>query len=62
MPQIGKRCHELRVSDGEVEWRVFYAVRPDAIVVIGVEKKGTQRTPKGTIQSCKRRIAAFDRG
>ena len=61
LSQIGKSCHELRVRDGDVDWRLFYAVRPDAIVVLGVEKKGTQRTPKGTIQSCKKRIAAYDR-
>ena len=34
MPGIGKGCHELRVPDGNVDWRIFYAVRPDAIVIL----------------------------
>ncbi|HQQ77108.1 MAG TPA: type II toxin-antitoxin system RelE/ParE family toxin [Thermoanaerobaculia bacterium] len=61
MPEIGKGCHELRVPDGNVDWRIFYAVRPDAIVILGVEKKGTQHTPKATIAACARRLAAWDR-
>ncbi|HEY3349000.1 MAG TPA: hypothetical protein VGM13_04440 [Thermoanaerobaculia bacterium] len=47
--------------DGNVDWRIFYAVPPDAIVILGVEKKGTQHTPKATITACARRLAAWDR-
>ena len=61
MPGIGKGCHELRVPDGNVDWRIFYAVRPDAIVILGVEKKGSQRTPKAVIAACAWRLAAWDR-
>jgi phage-related protein len=49
------------VPDGNVDWRIFYAVRADAIVVLGIEKKGTQRTPKAVIAACARRLAAWDR-
>ena len=61
MPGIGKGCHELRLPDGNVDWRIFYAVRPDAVVILEVEKKGTQRTPKATIEACVRRLAAWDK-
>jgi hypothetical protein len=37
------------------------AVRHDAIVILGVEKKSTQRTPKAAIAACARRLAAWDR-
>lgn len=61
MPGIGSACHELRIGDEGTDWRIFYAIRPDAIVILGVEKKGTQRTPKSTVLTCKRRLQAWDR-
>lgn len=61
MPDIGPASHELRVPDGNTDWRIFYAIRPDAIVILGVEKKSTQRTPKVTISACRQRLRAWDR-
>lgn len=60
MPSIGPRCHELRISDGPTDWRVFYRIDPDAILVIEVAKKQTQATPKITINQCQRRLAEYD--
>ena len=28
MPSIGKRCHELRIQDKDVKWRIVYRDRP----------------------------------
>ncbi len=61
MPGIGPASHELRVPGGNTDWRIFYAIRPDAIVILGVEKKGSQRTPKATISACRQRLRAWDR-
>jgi hypothetical protein len=36
-------------------------LQQDAIVVLGIEKKGTQRTLKTVIAACARRLAAWDR-
>jgi hypothetical protein len=30
MSVIGPGCHELRVVDGEVSWRLVYVLEPDA--------------------------------
>ena len=60
MPDIGARCHELRVSDGDVEWRIFYRTDVDAVVLIDVLKKKSRRTPKKTLETCRRRLAAYD--
>lgn len=60
MPCIGTHCHELRISDGPIGWRVFYRIDPDAILVIEVLKKQTQATPKAVIDQCKRRLAEYD--
>jgi len=46
MPAIGARCHELRINDEDVTWRVFYRVDPDAIVIAEVTTKKTARTPQ----------------
>jgi phage-related protein len=60
MPSIGARCHELRIDDGRVTWRVFYRIDMDAIVILEVLKKQTQATPKAAIDACKRRLAEYD--
>jgi phage-related protein len=61
MPSIGPRCHELRIAEGRVIWRIFYRADLDAIVILDVIQKKTQTTPKATIEICKRRLADYDR-
>jgi phage-related protein len=60
MPAIGARCHELRIPDEGRSWRIFYRIDEDAILILGVEAKKTQTTPRRTIDTCKRRLAAYD--
>lgn len=60
MPTIGARCHELRIVDGEKNWRVVYRIDTDAIVILEVFQKKTQATPKYVIDNCKRRIKQYD--
>ncbi|MDE2089230.1 MAG: type II toxin-antitoxin system RelE/ParE family toxin, partial [Gammaproteobacteria bacterium] len=33
MPSIGPGCHELRINDRGVTWRIVYRVDSDAIVI-----------------------------
>lgn len=60
MPSIGKRCHELRVIDEQVSWRIIYRVDVDAIVIADVFAKKTEKTPRQIISECKRRFKEFD--
>lgn len=60
MPSIGPRCHELRVGDADVTWRIFYRIDPDAIVILEVLKKKTPKTPKAVLLACRRRLAEYD--
>jgi phage-related protein len=60
MPSIGKRCHELRIVDETVSWRVLYRLDPDALVILGVFKKTTRTTPKRMIEQAKRRLALYE--
>jgi phage-related protein len=60
MPSIGRRCHELRVPDEQHNWRIFYRIDADAILILDVVAKTTQKTPKKVIDDCKRRLALYD--
>ena len=60
MPSIGKRCHELRIPDEDVTWRIVYRTDADAIVIGEVFAKKTKGTPKKVIDVCKRRFKKYD--
>ena len=61
MPDIGRRCAELRIVDEHVTWRIVYRVDGDAILIAEVFAKKTQITPKSVIDNCKRRLREYDR-
>ena len=60
MPSIGARCHELRIQDAAVTWRIVYRVDPDAIVILDVFSKKTREMPKTVIDTCKQRLREYD--
>ena len=60
MPNIGSRCHELRIRDQEKNWRVIYRIDSDAIVILEVFAKTTEQTPKRVIEECKRRLTNYE--
>lgn len=60
MPDIRPRCHELRVKDEGAEWRIFYRVDPDAILILDVFNKTTRSTPQRIIGACRRRVKQYD--
>jgi phage-related protein len=60
MPSIGPRCHELRVIDERVTWRIVYRVDPDAIVIAEVFAKKTSKTPATVLDACRRRLKEYD--
>lgn len=57
---IGPRCHELRINDNRVTWRVIYRIDTDAIIIAAVFKKQTRKIPKKIIDLCKGRLAYYD--
>lgn len=60
MPSIGRRCHELRINDEGVTWRIVYRTDPDAIVIGEVFAKKTNATPAKVISTCRRRFKQYD--
>ena len=60
MPAIGRRCHELRISDERSDWRIIHRVDPDGIVVLDVFSKKSRKTPKHVLDTCRARLRAYD--
>jgi phage-related protein len=60
MPVIGERCHELRIVDVDVTWRLIYRVDPDAIVIVDVFSKKSRTTPQSVITRSKKRLREYD--
>jgi phage-related protein len=60
MSSIGKRCHELRIDDKNVTWRIMHRIDPDAIVILDIFDKKTRETPKRVIDDCQNRIRQYD--
>ena len=59
MPGIGAHCHELRVTDADLTWRIVNHLESEAVVILDVFTKKTRATPKATIENCQRRLAAY---
>ena len=60
MPSVGPRCHEMRVRDEDQNWRIIYRIDTDVIVIVAVFAKDTRQTPKRVIDTCQRRLRAYD--
>ena len=59
MAAVGPGCHELRVPDRNVAWRILCQVAPDAVVVLEVFQKKTRTTPKRVIEDARRQLEAY---
>ena len=60
MPSIAKGCHELRINDESKTWRIIYRIDDDAIVVVDVFAKKTNKTPDAVIKRCQKRLKQYD--
>ena len=59
MPEIGRNCHELRIDDGGVTWRIVYHLDSDAVVILEVFQKKTRTTPTKVVEVTRRRLRAY---
>lgn len=60
MPTVGRQCHELRVGDENVTWRIVYRIDADAIVIADVFGKKSRTTPNAVIEICRKRLKEYD--
>jgi phage-related protein len=59
MPIIGQACHELRIPDAGKNWRIFYHLDADCIVILDIHHKTTQKTPQHVLDLCSRRLKRY---
>jgi len=62
MPSVGRSCHELRIIDENTTWRIIYRIDTDAIIILEVFSKKTNKTPNRIIEICKKRLKDYDNG
>jgi phage-related protein len=60
MPSIGRGVHELRVRDEDHNWRIIYRTDDRIVLVVEIFEKKTRKTPKSTIDLCKKRLRDWD--
>jgi len=60
MSSIGAGCHELRINDENLTWRIIYKIYSDTILILEVYEKKTSKTPKSIIDICKQRIKRYN--
>lgn len=60
LPATGPRCHELRIPDEHVSWRIVHRLDPDAVIIAEVFHKTTRSTPRHVIETCRRRLRIYD--
>ena len=61
MSDLGAACHELRIVDRSVTWRIMHHLATDAIVILDVFPKKTAATPRSIIAECRKRLAEYQR-
>lgn len=59
MTSIGARCHELRIVDQKLSWRIIYRIDAEAIVILEVFEKQSRQTPQNVIDVCKKRLKDY---
>lgn len=59
MPSVGTNCHELRIVDQNMRWRILYYLAPDAVVILEVFKKKTRATPKKVFDAARERLRTY---
>jgi phage-related protein len=60
MSSIAASCHELRVNDEGRTWRLMYRLNVDAILILAVFAKKTEKTPDEIIRIYRRRLRDYD--
>lgn len=59
MPTIGSNCHELRINDEKKTWRIVYFIDDEAIVILDIFEKTSNKTPKKVIELCQKRLRQY---
>ncbi len=61
MSAVGKRCFELRVRDGGINWRLVFRIDEDAIVIAGLFRKTSRAATDRLVEVSRGRLSRYDR-
>jgi phage-related protein len=59
LPEIGAKCHELRITDSRRIWRIVYHLDAEAVVILEVFDKETRSIPGHIVETCKKRLQRY---
>ncbi|MEX2208961.1 MAG: type II toxin-antitoxin system RelE/ParE family toxin [Myxococcota bacterium] len=59
MPSIGPRCWELRIRDAQQNWRIFYRIDTDGVVILAVHDKKSERALQQVLNVCRQRLGRY---
>jgi phage-related protein len=62
IPDLCPRCHELRIKDQDKWYRIIYRLDRDAIIILDVFEKKSNKIPKRILDTCRQRIKRYDEG
>lgn len=57
---IASGCHELRINDQGLTWRLMYRIDTDVILILAVFAKKTEKTPDDIIRTCRNRLRDYE--
>ena len=60
MPSVGSRCHEMLINDTEQTWRIIYRIDEDAILIVDIFAKKTNKTPEAVLKRSQQRLKQYD--
>ena len=60
LPGIAAGLYELRIREPDKNWRIFYRVDDDYIVIVHQLNKTTRTLPNQDITLIQNRLAAYD--
>ncbi len=61
IPDLCSRCHELRIKDKNTWYRIIYRIDSDAIVILHVFEKKSNKIAKSLLDTCKKRMKQYDK-
>jgi phage-related protein len=59
LPDIGRNCYELRIREAQHFWRIVYHLDTDAVVILEVYGKDTNKMPRHVLDVCKARLKRY---
>jgi phage-related protein len=61
LPDLCPRCYELRIRDKDKWYRIIFRIDSDAIILVHVFEKKSNKITKSVLDTCRKRIKQYDK-